>query len=118
MLSDKHLIIQESVNLNDTKLVEGESSLEVERKSLGFMSSPSYSLKKKRKSKKITACPHVLKNHYAKVIPFIYQNMCDNCYHCRGRKKRPWNCVHQDKFHYALGLCQNCYQKWYCKSKF
>jgi hypothetical protein len=41
--------------------------------------------------------------------------MCNNCYHSRGRKKRAWKCQHKEKFHYAHGLCQNCYQYNYCK---
>ncbi len=43
--------------------------------------------------------------------------MCNNCYHSRGRAKRAWNCSHSDKFHYAFGLCQNCYQIKYCKKR-
>ncbi len=41
--------------------------------------------------------------------------MCSNCYHSKGRSKKPWNCVHVNKAHYALGLCQNCYQMAYIK---
>lgn len=43
--------------------------------------------------------------------------MCSNCYHSKGRVKKPWNCPHTTKTHYALGLCQNCYQMNYTKGK-
>ena len=67
-------------------------------------------LKKKRPSKKCTNCPHKNAKHYAK-------NMCANCYHSRGREKKPWKCPHYSRGHYALGLCQNCYHSNYIKSK-
>lgn len=35
------------------------------------------------------------------------KGMCNNCYHKYGRNKKPWNCPH-DKL-YAAGMCQNCY---------
>ena len=41
--------------------------------------------------------------------------MCSNCYHSRGRDKKAWKCPHKDKIHYALGVCQNCYQTNYAK---
>ena len=44
--------------------------------------------------------------------------MCNNCYHSKGRKKKAWICEHQDKSHYALGYCQNCYQTLYLKVKY
>ena len=44
--------------------------------------------------------------------------MCSNCYHSRGRSKKPWNCPHVNKTHYALGLCQNCYQMNYIKKQY
>ena len=43
--------------------------------------------------------------------------MCSNCYHSKGRIKKPWNCPHTNKTHYALGLCQNCYQMNYIKKQ-
>ena len=43
--------------------------------------------------------------------------MCSNCYHSKGRIKKPWNCPHINKSHYALGLCQNCYQIAYIKKQ-
>ena len=43
--------------------------------------------------------------------------MCSNCYHSKGRSKKPWNCSHINKPHYALGLCQNCYQMNYIKKQ-
>ncbi len=43
--------------------------------------------------------------------------MCNNCYHIKGRGKKAWKCNHSDKFNYAHGLCQNCYQSQYCKTK-
>jgi len=43
--------------------------------------------------------------------------MCSNCYHSKGRKKKPWNCSHITKAHYALGVCQNCYQMNYIKKQ-
>jgi hypothetical protein len=39
--------------------------------------------------------------------------MCNNCYHSTGRDKKAWKCAHTTKGHYALGLCQNCYQSRY-----
>ena len=36
--------------------------------------------------------------------------MCNNCYHTSGRYKKAWKCKHVHKSHYALGLCQSCYQ--------
>lgn len=36
--------------------------------------------------------------------------MCNNCYHSSGRNKKAWKCTHADRPHYALGLCQTCYQ--------
>ena len=58
--------------------------------------------KPRRKRKKVTACPHFDKPHYAK-------NMCDNCYHKFGRSKNPWLCQHSDRPLYAKGKCQKCY---------
>ena len=67
-------------------------------------------LDKRRRSKEITACPHVLRKHYAK-------NMCNNCYHKKGRDKNAWKCHHSDRKHYAKGFCQNCYLKDYNLAK-
>lgn len=39
--------------------------------------------------------------------------MCNNCYHLIGRNKKAWKCSHTNKSHYALGVCQNCYQARY-----
>lgn len=39
--------------------------------------------------------------------------MCNNCYHSNGRNKKAWKCSHLEKTHYALGVCQNCYQSKY-----
>ena len=36
--------------------------------------------------------------------------MCNNCYHSSGRNKKAWKCRHVHKSHYALGICQACYQ--------
>lgn len=66
--------------------------------------------KTKRNQKCCNACPHRNAPHYAK-------GMCSNCYHSRGRKKKPWKCPHLNKFHYAHGLCQNCYQMKYMKKQ-
>ena len=66
--------------------------------------------KTKRNQKYCNACPHRNAPHYAK-------GMCSNCYHSRGRKKKPWKCPHLNKFHYAHGLCQNCYQMKYMKKQ-
>jgi hypothetical protein len=41
--------------------------------------------------------------------------MCNNCYHSKGRNKKAWKCSHINKTHYALGVCQNCYQLKYAK---
>lgn len=39
--------------------------------------------------------------------------MCNNCYHSNGRNKKAWKCSHVQKSHYALGVCQTCYQSKY-----
>lgn len=41
---------------------------------------------------------------------YINQGMCNNCYHSNGRNKKSWKCVHVERPHYALGVCQTCYQ--------
>ena len=43
------------------------------------------------------------------------KGLCNNCYHKYGRTKKPWNCPH-DKL-YAGGMCQNCYINMYNKKK-
>lgn len=43
------------------------------------------------------------------------KGMCSNCYHKYGRNKKPWNCPHEKL--YACGLCQNCYINKYNKKK-
>lgn len=55
-------------------------------------------------------CPHKDAPHYAK-------GMCSNCYHTKGRKKKPTKCPHKEKALYALGVCQNCYQMNYVKKQ-
>ncbi|CAG9335710.1 unnamed protein product [Blepharisma stoltei] len=66
--------------------------------------------RKKVPKKRITACPHANKKHYAK-------NMCNNCYHRSGRNKKASDCPHQDRQLYAKGMCQFCYLRSYHKSK-
>lgn len=39
--------------------------------------------------------------------PHYAKGMCCNCYHRFGRVKKPWNCPHSKL--YAAGMCQNCY---------
>ena len=65
---------------------------------------------KKRRSFRLTKCPHKGAKHYAK-------NMCSSCYHSKGRSKRAWKCEHTDQAHYALGVCQVCYQANYFLKK-
>lgn len=43
------------------------------------------------------------------------KGLCSNCYHKYGRTKRPWNCPHEKL--YAGGMCQNCYINSYNKKK-
>lgn len=43
------------------------------------------------------------------------KGLCNNCYHKYGRTKRPWNCPHEKL--YAGGMCQNCYINSYNKKK-
>jgi hypothetical protein len=62
----------------------------------------------KRKRRKSNVCGHLDRDHYAK-------NLCYNCYHRKGRTKKPWNCSH-DRL-YAQGLCQNCYINEYNRKK-
>ena len=66
--------------------------------------------KKKRSTKLCTACPHKFAVHYAK-------NMCSNCYHAKGRSKRPWKCPHVSKAHYALGLSELLSNELYKEAK-
>jgi hypothetical protein len=42
--------------------------------------------------------------------------MCYNCYHSKGRDKKAWKCIHNNKMHYAKGLCLNCYHSIYKKT--
>lgn len=62
----------------------------------------------KRKLKQVTACPHTLRRHYAK-------NMCNHCYHRKGRNKNAWDCQHLQRQLYAKGKCQSCYLRSYNK---
>jgi hypothetical protein len=39
--------------------------------------------------------------------PHYAKGMCSNCYHRYGRVKKPWRCNHEKL--YAAGMCQNCY---------
>lgn len=59
-----------------------------------------------RSKKKITACPHIDKDHYAK-------GMCNTCYHTLGRQTLATACPHLDLKSYAKGLCKSCYFKRY-----
>lgn len=43
------------------------------------------------------------------------KGMCNNCYHKYGRTKKPWNCSHSKL--YAAGMCQNCYINNYNRKK-
>ena len=43
------------------------------------------------------------------------KGMCNNCYHKFGRNKKPWNCPHNKL--YAAGMCQNCYINNYNRKK-
>lgn len=43
------------------------------------------------------------------------KGMCNNCYHKYGRTKKPWNCPHEKL--YAGGMCQNCYINMYNRKK-
>ncbi len=91
---------KESKNTSDTI---SETSYKKDSSNYDFLGQ-----KTKRSQKICDACPHKFSPHYAK-------GMCSNCYHSRGRRKKPWNCPHSNKFHYAHGLCQNCYQMRYMK---
>jgi len=53
-------------------------------------------IRNKIQKKRINACEHKDKPHYAK-------NLCYNCYHRRGRNVKPWNCPHARM--YAQGMC-------------
>ena len=39
--------------------------------------------------------------------PHYAKGLCSNCYHRFGRVKKPWRCPHEKL--YAAGMCQNCY---------
>lgn len=41
------------------------------------------------------------------------KGLCGNCYRRVGRTKKPWKCNHEKL--YAAGLCQNCYTNQYNK---
>ena len=43
------------------------------------------------------------------------KGMCSNCYHKYGRTKKPWNCPHEKL--YANGMCQNCYINTYNRKR-
>jgi len=65
----------------------------------------------KRTRRAISKCPHTNRKHYAK-------NMCQNCYHRKGKTKMATACGHPEKSHYSSGMCQNCYlAKYYLKRK-
>ncbi|CDW81820.1 UNKNOWN [Stylonychia lemnae] len=67
----------------------------------------------------ITKCPHVNRKHYAKVkfLQFknSYQNMCSSCYRKYGRNQNAWNCQHNERLLYSMGMCQTCYLSDYHK---
>lgn len=109
--------INQNINSNSVSnskkevLEENESiSSESEKQEDSFAVMELLTQKTKRNQKYCNACPHHNAPHYAK-------GMCSNCYHSKGRKKKPWRCPHLNKFHYAHGLCQNCYQMKYMKKQ-
>ena len=59
-------------------------------------------VKRERKKKEITNCPHKDQKHYAK-------GMCNHCYHLYGRNSLADKCPHTDRNNYAKGMCQSCY---------
>lgn len=71
--------------------------------------SPKKAKRKHRKPKRVTACPHIYKKHYAR-------SMCNACYHRFGRIGLAWNCGHPDRKLYAKGKCEVCYIKQYMES--
>lgn len=50
--------------------------------------------------------------------PYYANDMCRNCYHRMGRKKKATDCEHTDRKLYAKGICKYCYlNKYYKKTK-
>ena len=99
-----------SVSKNENSNKNDSYSSDSEKKGDSYAVMELLTQKTKRNQKYCNACPHHNAPHYAK-------GMCSNCYHSRGRKKKPWKCPHLNKFHYAHGLCQNCYQMKYMKKQ-
>lgn len=74
---------------------------------------------------KNTFCKHFDRKHYAKVKKMkilnsnefnnFNQNMCNNCYHNKGRFRMAYKCEHTDRKLYALGICATCYHYKYSK---
>ena len=60
--------------------------------------------------KEISKCTHFDSGYYA-------NGMCKNCYHAKGRTKKPCECDHSDRPMYAKGICKNCYLSLYHKEK-
>jgi len=103
--------LNSDLNLKNEESNKNESySSESEKQEDDYAMVELLTQKTKRNQKYCYACPHHNALHYAK-------GMCSNCYHSRGRKKKPWKCPHLNKFHYAHGLCQNCYQMKYMKKQ-
>ena len=67
-------------------------------------------MRRPRKKKVITDCPHTDRPHYSK-------GMCNHCYHTHGRNSFATACQHTSKMNYAKGLCKNCYLNSYNRIK-
>ena len=85
---------------------------------------PNNFLRKKNQTRRLTAIKKkcIITNYNRKKISCGHEDkshyakgMCSNCYHKYGRTKKPWNCTH-DKL-YAGGMCQNCYINKYNKKR-
>lgn len=78
---------------------------------------------KKAKKLKITGKKSILYNIFSKKInkcghddkQHYAKGLCNNCYHKFGRNKKPWKCNHEKL--YAAGMCQNCYINNYNRKK-
>lgn len=59
-------------------------------------------------TQRIIVCPHKNRKIYAK-------NMCNSCYHKKGRASYAWACEHKNEKMYAKGKCHRCYIRSYTR---
>ena len=72
---------------------------------------------KKKRANKASRHKHVVSNCGHNEATYYANGMCKNCYHYKGRTKKPTNCDHTERTLYAKGVCKNCYLSIYHKQK-